>query len=841
MESPYVVSGGSFYVERYPGIEKSPHSTIHEVALYCAGVYPHKKTFISMFEAAVKTKHPVMDNLSDIKARLKYEPSASTNKANNLHNGQRKLLLSEVQFLTAISEKNIEFCIYAGAAPSNKGKLLADLFPNITFIFVDPNPFHLFLYGESDIKKANSDPNFKKKPVSHRDVGHADITHITHTSAMPQPKGNICVHNGKQNIPSKDWGDDLAKLVAKKEFRVYLIEELMTCTISEQFKSLAKRMAFITDARTNLDTSAPSDLDIVWNSSMMFNWVKTLDPVASCFKYRPPYGNGTSTFERDLKTHSFMNDDFELSKKFGIDFIKNYLADKWEFLAGETMIQVWAPSGSTETRHWTLRGAPVVIYSREEYDDKCNYFKSILRGKVYHENKHADLSIGFGYCNDCALECKIWEDYIAELRKRKISPIFKGVREYVRMCDILLNRPLKTTHNCGIKGFPITAEMLFKAFKWYESHQKSTPTNFKFNQSKALYTADAPVEGGGNYLTDSSDDSDEKMTITHTRNMKQPKEAKDSGRDILPIPLPGKESVCMPGAGGPDGLCSVGKTAGVLKREIIEAAPGCDGSAEECIPKAFEGCDDEVCAVVSLIEEKKITPEDAARDTANFKPSGPSYTDDLLNNYNIDTLLDKIANIMKDEKPYHMSFQMIDFQGVPDNLGGWKKVNGVRMTPTELAMINLHTDVYEEGYRTFFVVMNTDHRYNGGEHWFPIFVDFRNKQCTLEYFNSSGNVPKPEISAWLIKQHRMLSEAGHNPQIIKLTGIVHQLTTETECGVYSIYYIICRLKNIKPSIMNMRRIPDEYMLRFRRHLFNQSKWLESLPKKTYRPLYKKST
>jgi hypothetical protein len=161
------------------------------------------------------------------------------------------------------------------------------------------------------------------------------------------------------------------------------------------------------------------------------------------------------------------------------------------------------------------------------------------------------------------------------------------------------------------------------------------------------------------------------------------------------------------------------------------------------------------------------------------------------------------------------------------------------MEPTELGMIDLYKDVMSRGYKTFFVVMNTDHRYNGGEHWFPIFADFRGR-CTLEYFNSSGNVPRAEVSAWLIKQHRILTDAGCNPTIVQLSGIVHQLTSETECGVYSLYYILCRLKKVSTDTINSRRIPDEYMLAFRRHLFNQSKWLDIISKESYRPFYRGS-
>ena len=57
------------------------------------------------------------------------------------HWGQRKLLLSEIEFLTEYGEKS-NTVVYAGAAPGSKNEYLASLFPDHKFIFIDPNPFH---------------------------------------------------------------------------------------------------------------------------------------------------------------------------------------------------------------------------------------------------------------------------------------------------------------------------------------------------------------------------------------------------------------------------------------------------------------------------------------------------------------------------------------------------------------------------------------------------------------------------------------------------------------------------------------------------------------------------
>lgn len=58
-----------------------------------------------------------------------------------IHWGQRKLLMSEIEFLTLHHERG-DVVVYAGAAPGTHMDYLADLFPGVSrFVLVDPAPF----------------------------------------------------------------------------------------------------------------------------------------------------------------------------------------------------------------------------------------------------------------------------------------------------------------------------------------------------------------------------------------------------------------------------------------------------------------------------------------------------------------------------------------------------------------------------------------------------------------------------------------------------------------------------------------------------------------------------
>ena len=88
--------------------------------------------------------NPVFDRiLRDDASRMPYRRREGTVKTIN-HWGQRKLLISEIEFLTLIGRHNLEgaHVVYAGAAPGTHIFYLSKLFPEVHFILVDPAPFH---------------------------------------------------------------------------------------------------------------------------------------------------------------------------------------------------------------------------------------------------------------------------------------------------------------------------------------------------------------------------------------------------------------------------------------------------------------------------------------------------------------------------------------------------------------------------------------------------------------------------------------------------------------------------------------------------------------------------
>lgn len=85
--------------------------------------------------------------------KQKYEKS--NRLTSNVHNGQQKLLISELEFFTKHTSPNKQYVvIYAGAAPGVHINTLQKLFPNIIFDLWDPSKFYAKLNKKIIVQNA---------------------------------------------------------------------------------------------------------------------------------------------------------------------------------------------------------------------------------------------------------------------------------------------------------------------------------------------------------------------------------------------------------------------------------------------------------------------------------------------------------------------------------------------------------------------------------------------------------------------------------------------------------------------------------------------------------------
>jgi hypothetical protein len=280
---------------------------------------------------------------------------------------------------------------------------------------------------------------------------------------------------------------------------------------------------------------------------------------------------------------------------------------------------------------------------------------------------------------------------------------------------------------------------------------------------------------------------------------------------------------------------SGGKTA--PRGGTPETLPQGGTSEAKAVRKAAAvlGCSSESCVVMhpnfrDFAEKKTTSATVPVKVLLNvelerrFKPKGPRNSTSLLSNHNIDGVLRRWA--VSFPRFYNFDFNMMDFERVGGSLA---RVDVAAIlegrAPQNLGPMG---GIVKRPCDTFACVLNTDVSAGRGKHWVAVFGDCRGQgRWTVEYFNSAGNPPPPPVVRWQERAAARLRELrSYKPgkfgsgkvKVVTYTDVRHQ-DSQTECGLYALYYIRCRLEG---EPLPKRRIPDEAMVEFRKHLFRES-------------------
>jgi hypothetical protein len=363
--------------------------------------------------------------LSDIEHRLPYMPSRNIPKTTT-HNGQIKLFLTELMYMTqCLPTKDSEaIFIYAGSSPSNKLPYLAGLFPRAKFVLVDPNE-HYLMYGDTDqYNDEHIDKMLYFVAGANKGTGPGNNQRKHKSRVRNQLVNMYGVGRTSRNESALKGSppDNLAEIIESTGYTYYVIEDIYTDRISELLSKLSdhRGVFFLSDIRTSpSDEEEPSDFDIVVNSAMMYNWINILRPAKYMLKFHPPYdlsAKGHAEYKSALKKSGHFG---EIIKSSGIDFESVYRTKMFPYFSGDIWLQAFAPNASSESRLIgdcpIDRNVPIVLHDHDclEYDDKFFYYNRIHRSYGWH-TQHEDClnsAMGIDRCGDCAMMMDIFNDY----------------------------------------------------------------------------------------------------------------------------------------------------------------------------------------------------------------------------------------------------------------------------------------------------------------------------------------------------------------------------------------------------------------------------------------------
>jgi len=115
------------------------------------------------------------------------------------------------------------------------------------------------------------------------------------------------------------------------------------------------------------------------------------------------------------------------------------------------------------------------------------------------------------------------------------------------------------------------------------------------------------------------------------------------------------------------------------------------------------------------------------------------------------------------------------------------------------------------------VIFNLDPHYKGGSHWNALFISIPHDKCL--FCDSTGDPAPKEVKRWADRVSKQAASLGKSLQL-EVNTIKHQ-KKDTECGIYSIYFLDQMLRQNPPQLFT-ERIPDDMMQEFRDVYFNLS-------------------
>jgi len=178
------------------------------------------------------------------------------------------------------------------------------------------------------------------------------------------------------------------------------------------------------------------------------------------------------------------------------------------------------------------------------------------------------------------------------------------------------------------------------------------------------------------------------------------------------------------------------------------------------------------------------------------------------------------VDIMNVMKQYEKAYKCFDFIGPSPIDFDTRKMYG-ECVWDELCNFNLEKQI-KDGKTKIGVIFNTDPHDKSGEHWISLFINITDHD--IFFFDSTGDPPPKEISVFMkrVQDQGMQLSPPITFKIDSTEGVEHQYGN-TECGIYSLYFIVHMLENKNTKhYLKTHILKDGYINKFRKVYFNES-------------------
>ena len=175
------------------------------------------------------------------------------------------------------------------------------------------------------------------------------------------------------------------------------------------------------------------------------------------------------------------------------------------------------------------------------------------------------------------------------------------------------------------------------------------------------------------------------------------------------------------------------------------------------------------------------------------------------------------VDIEKVMKQYEKAYKCFEFMG-PSPIDYDKKKMYGECVWEELCHFNLK-ELVKKGKKKIGIIFNTDPHYLEGSHWISLFINLKKKY--IFFFDSNGDPTPKQITKLMKNIVKQAKALGITLKVIE-NKKEHQ-QTDSECGMYSLYFIIQQLKDCHPTDYFLTHtITDKEMEHLRKIYFNES-------------------
>jgi hypothetical protein len=197
----------------------------------------------------------------------------------------------------------------------------------------------------------------------------------------------------------------------------------------------------------------------------------------------------------------------------------------------------------------------------------------------------------------------------------------------------------------------------------------------------------------------------------------------------------------------------------------------------------------------------------------SFAPESPSEWKSNPNEWLSSVDIDKVMN------QYKKAYKCFEFIG-PSPIDFDTKTSHGECVWNELCNFSLANQI-KKGKNKIGIIFNTDPHNKSGSHWISLFINIKKK--IICFFDSVGTRQSKEI----MKLVNRIIDQGHklNPKInFKFennNGVEHQ-NENTECGIYSLFFIIHMLQDkTSENFYKTHIIKDDQIQNYRKIYFNE--------------------